>query len=271
MTKSSATPPPAFADSVAIVTGASSGIGAATACELARRGTIVVAVARRADKLDEVVAKCHKWSPKSMAHAADVSDNYSCDSVVGDAIKKFGHVNIIVNNAGVAVNKHAADETVADVELMMQVNFFGAVHMTLAALPGMIERGSGSIINVTSVAGYIPNPREAAYGASKAALSRWSHGLAVDLHDTGVHVGVLSPGPINTDIWEHESDVDYKGKLYSPELVASGVTKMIERRITHLTVPRKFGANGALYPLMGRPMRYGMRKFAERNAVPAKD
>jgi short-subunit dehydrogenase len=146
----------------------------------------------------------------------------------------------------------------------MAVNFFAPVWLTMAALPGMIERGSGSVVNVTSVAGYVPNPGESAYGASKAALSRWSHGLAVDLHGTGVQVGVLSPGPIDTEIWSLDEELTYNGRLYPPQVVADGVAHMIERGVTHMTVPRRYGAVGVLYPLLGRPMRWGLRKYEER-------
>jgi hypothetical protein len=137
----------------------------------------------------------------------------------------------------------------------------------MAALPNLLKRGAGSIVNVTSVAGYLPNALEAAYGASKAALSRWSHGLSVDLFETGVHVGVLSPGPIQTEIWS-DPDEDYHGKMYPPEIVADGVVRMVERRLVHLTVPRQFGAIGVMYPLAGRPMRWGIRRYATPKPAP---
>ena len=248
--------------SVAIVTGASSGIGAATAIHLAKLGVTVVCVARRADRLAETVAACARSSSGSRSHVADVSDREACDAVVASAVADLGRVDIVVNNAGIALVGHPADTKVEDIERIMAVNFFGPVYLTMAALPHLLEQRSGSVINVTSVAGYVPNPREAAYGASKAALSRWSHGLAVDLHDTGVHVGVLSPGPIRTEIW---TDADsYHGRLYPPELVAAGVERMIRRRLVHLTVPRQYGIVGAVYPLAGRPMRFGLRQYGKR-------
>jgi short-subunit dehydrogenase len=163
-----------------------------------------------------------------------------------------------------SMHKSATRTGVDEIERVMAVNFFGAVYLTTAALPGMLERCHGTIVNVTSVAGYVPNAGEAAYGASKAALSRWSHGLAVDLVGTGVHVGVLSPGPINTPIWSRDEELSYTGKLYPPEVVARGVAKMIERQLTHLTVPRRYGAVGALYPILGRPMRWGIRRYEAR-------
>jgi short-subunit dehydrogenase len=254
----------AFNGRVAIVTGASSGIGAAVALDLARRGAHVVAVARRRDRLDATVERCRAHSPESFAHAADVSSREACADVVEATEARFGRVDILVNNAGISIHKHAISTTADDVERVMAVNFFGPVHLTMAALPGMLERAAGSIVNVTSVAGYVPNPRESAYGASKAALSRWSHGLAVDLHGTGVHVGVLSPGPIATEIWSLDEEISYRGKLHPPEVVAASVARMIERRLPHQTVPRRYGAVGAVYPLLGRPMRWGMRRYEAR-------
>jgi short-subunit dehydrogenase len=253
-----------FEARIALVTGASSGIGAAVALELARRGARVVAVARRQDRLAATVERCRVHSPESMAHAADVSSREACDDVVKATEARFGRVDILVNNAGISIHKNAVSTGADEVERVMAVNFFGPVYLTLAALPGMLDRAAGSVVNVTSVAGYVPNPGESAYGASKAALSRWSHGLAVDLHGTGVHVGVLSPGPIDTEIWSLDEALGYRGKLHPPEVVAASVARMIERGLTHRTAPRRYGAVGALYPLLGRPMRWGMRRYAAR-------
>ena len=243
---------------IALVTGASSGIGAAVAAELAARGATVVAVARRKDKLDEVVERC---GSSAVALAADVSSRDECERIVRETEARFGRVDIVVNNAGISIHKSAARTSVDEVAAVMAVNFFAPVAITTAALPGMLDRGEGSIVNVTSVAGYLPNPGEAAYGASKAALSRWSHGLSIDLHGTGVHVGVVSPGPIDTEIWSLDEELSYKGKLFPPSVVAAGVVKLIERELTHLTVPRRYGAPAVMYPLAGRPMRWGLRKY----------
>jgi short-subunit dehydrogenase len=254
-----------FIGQVALVTGASSGIGAAVAVELARRGAQVVGVARRAGLLADVMAACQRHTPASVASVHDVSSRADAEAAATAAIERFGHVDIVVNNAGISIRKPAAETTVEDIERVMAVNFFGAVYVTMALLPSMVERRAGSIVNVTSVAGYIPNPLESAYGASKAALSMWSHGLAVDLHDSGVHVGVLSPGPIDTEIWDKDEIPSvYDGKLYPPKVVADGVVTMVRHRRTHMTVPRQYGAVGAVYPMLGKPMRWGLRKFEER-------
>jgi short-subunit dehydrogenase len=251
--------------SVAIVTGASSGIGAATAEDLARRGATVVAVARRADRLAETVERCRRHGAPARAYPCDVSDRSACEDLVADTARDHGRVDIVVNNAGVSLRRHAAEASVDEIERVMKINFYGAVYTTMAALSGMVDRRAGSIVNVTSVAGYIPNPRESAYGASKAALSLWSHGLAVDLAGSGVHVGVLSPGPIDTEIWgKDEEEAAYDGKLYPPSIVAEGIANMIETEKVHATVPKQYGLVGAFYPLVGGLMRRGLISFQRR-------
>jgi short-subunit dehydrogenase len=173
-------------------------------------------------------------------------------------------VDILVNNAGISIHRPAERTPPDDIEHVFAVNYFAPVYLTMAALPGMLERRRGSIVNITSVAGHVPNPGESAYGASKAALSRWSQGLAFDLHGKGVHVGALSPGPIDTEIWALDEEVLYEGKLYPPQVIADGIAKMIENEIVAMTVPRSYGAVGAMYPLFGRVMRWGMHRYEDR-------
>jgi short-subunit dehydrogenase len=247
-------------DLTAIVTGASSGIGAATALRLAEHGATVIGVARREDRLAEVITACQRHVSGSVAHVGDITSRDVAREIVADAEDRFGRVDILVNNAGISPGEDTVHHAADDAERIMAVNFFGPIYLADAVLPAMVERGQGSIVNVTSVSGYVP-AGEPAYGASKAALSRWSHGLAVELHGTGVHIGVLSPGPIDTEIWGH-TGTEYRGKLYPATDVADGVLRMIERGLVHLTVPRRFGAVGAIYPLVGRPMRWGLRRHA---------
>ena len=255
-----------IAGQIALVTGASSGIGAAVAEDLARRGATVVTTARRAAELEATAERCRVHTAGSFALTADLAEPGEGERVVATTVERLGRVDILVNNAGVSLHRHALKTTAADVEHVLRVNFLSAVGTTMAAVPGMVSRGSGSVINVTSVAGYVPNPMESAYGASKAALNLWSHGLAVDLHGTGVHVGVLSPGPIDTEIWDKdEVPSSYQGKKYPAQVVADGVARMIERRLVHLTVPRRFGAVGPMYTLpgLGRLVRRGLVRFEQ--------
>ncbi len=250
-----------IAGKTAVITGATSGIGRAIAIDLARRGLTVVAVGRREDRLDATVERCRRSSPASRAVVADVSKRSECNQVTAEAARHLGQIDMLINNAGVGLHRNVSDTSVEEIEHIIQTNFLGAVYMTSAVLEPMLERGHGHIVNITSVAGHLPLPGEAAYCASKAALSAWTQSLSLELAGSGVHVGELSPGPIDTEIWR-KADAQYPGRLYPPRVIAAAVVKMIEKKITYMTVPRRFGAPGAFYPLLARPMRWGVRTFS---------
>jgi short-subunit dehydrogenase len=251
--------------SVALVTGASSGIGAVVAADLARRGAQVVVTARREAELERTADACRRHTAGSFAVTADLGEPGEGARVVAAATEALGRVDIVVNNAGISIRRHALDTTPEEVERVMRVNFFSAVQTTMAALPAMVERRRGCVVNITSVAGYIPNPKESAYGASKAALSLWSHVLLVDLAGTGVHVGVLSPGPIDTEIWDKDEQAGYHGPKFPPQVVADGVAMVVEKSLAHLTVPRRYGAMAPMYALPGisRAVRRGLVRFGQ--------
>src|SRR5437763_2389453 len=170
-----------YRDKVAIVTGASSGIGKAIALDLAKRGTTVIAAARRKELLDEVVEECRLTTPESTSAVVDVSSREAVEQMCREALDRHGRVDVLVNNAGIPQRIHASRVTVEDVEQVMRINFFGAVYATLALLPSMLERKQGRIVNVSSVAGRVGSPRDAAYAAPKFAMSGWSEVLAAEL------------------------------------------------------------------------------------------
>ncbi len=218
------------AGTTALVTGASSGIGAALGRSLAKRGVTVGLVARRKERLEDVLADAKANAPDSRIWPADLGDLELAERVALEAWHAFGHVDILVNNAGIPKRRHVTDLTFDEVEEVMRVNFFAPARMTMALLPKMLERGKGSIVNVSSVAGRLGNPREAAYSASKFALNGWSEALAVDLWDTPLEIRLINPGAIETEIWytPGEDDPLYEGDKEPPENVAEGIVAAIE-------------------------------------------
>src|SRR5205823_2996396 len=183
-----------------LVTGASSGIGAALAPMLAERGATVGVVARREDRLREVLSRCqgdgHRyWS-------CDLGDPVAAERVAIEAWDAFGHLDVIVHNAAIPKRRTIQDLTVSELEQVMAVNFFAPARMTMAVLPRMLERDAGVIVNVSSLGGRLGIIHESVYCASKFALCGWSESLAIDLWDTGVDVRLIIPGPIDTEIWD---------------------------------------------------------------------
>jgi short-subunit dehydrogenase len=215
---------------VALVTGASSGIGAALAKSLAARKVSVGLVARRKERLEEVVDECKTTAPKARIWAADLGDLELAERVALEAWDTFGHVDVLVNNAGIPKRRHATELTYTEVEDVMRVNFLSPARMTLALLPRMLERGKGSIVNVSSVAGRLGNPREAAFCASKFAFCGWSEALNVDLWDTPIEIRLINPGAIDTEIWDlpGEDAPIYEGEKEPPESIAEGIVAAIE-------------------------------------------
>jgi short-subunit dehydrogenase len=208
-----------------LVTGASSGIGAALARRLAEQGAIVGVIARRRDRLAEVLSDCRIWSPESTMWVADLGDTGAVDHLVERAWDELGGIDVLVNNAAIPKRRAVTDLTPEDVEAVMRINFFAPMRMTLAVLPRMLERGSGIIANVSSVGGRLGIVHESAYSASKFALCGWSEAMAIDLHSSGVSVKLIQPGPIDTEIWDQPDNEDplYDGPKLTAEEAADGI------------------------------------------------
>ena len=208
-----------------LITGASSGIGAALARTLASQGTVVGLIARRAQRLEAVLADCRRSSPASQMWVADLADTAYADQLALQAWDELGGIDTLVNNAAVPKRRTVADLNPAEVETVMRVNFFAPMRLTLAVLPRMLARGRGAIVNVSSVGGRLGIIHEAAYCASKFALCGWSESMAVDLHGTGVSVKLIQPGPVDTEIWDQPDNDDplYNGPKVGAEEVADGI------------------------------------------------
>jgi NAD(P)-dependent dehydrogenase (short-subunit alcohol dehydrogenase family) len=189
-----------------LVTGASGGIGAALAEGFARRGATVGICARRADKLDEVLARCRQHAPDSRAWTIDLADLDGLDAFAAKVSDEMGGVDVLVNNAGIPKRRPVQVLPADVVEDVMKINYFSPMRLTLALLPQITER-AGRIVFVSSVAARLSPPAEGAYAATKAAISAWAECMKVDLRDTGVGVHVVYPGIIDTELF-HLPDND---------------------------------------------------------------
>ena len=164
-----------------LVTGASSGIGASLAPMLAARGATVGIVARRKDRLEEVLEQCRQHSPDSRMWVADLDDVEGSERLVLEAWDAFGGLDVLVNNAAIPKRRRVQDLSVEELDRTMRVNFTAPVRMTMAILPRWIERDAGMVVNVSSLGGRLGIVHEAAYCASKFALCGWSESMALDL------------------------------------------------------------------------------------------
>ena len=187
----------AWAGRRVLVTGASSGIGAATARELAAAGATVGMCARRREMLDEVLTDCRRSVAECKAWTIDLTELDALERFVRDVESELGGIDVLVNNAGGAIGSAALSMPWFDVEYTANLNYLSPVRLTLAALPAMLERGSGQVLTVSSMAARTSTPGEAAYAAAKSALSAFMEAFAAELWGTGVTFHLVYPGLID--------------------------------------------------------------------------
>lgn len=213
-----------------LVTGASSGLGAALARHLAAQGTTVGLVARREDRLAEVLAECREHAPASAMWVADVAEPGAAARLIDAAWEQWGAIDVLVNNAAIPGVRRVTRVTPEEVERVMTVNFHAPVRLALEVLPRMLARGSGTIVNVSSLGGRVGIPRESAYCASKFALCGWTEAVKLDLWNTPVRVKLVIPGAVDTEIWEKpdEEAAAYDGPKVPASEVAAGIAAALD-------------------------------------------
>lgn len=193
---------------VAVITGASSGIGEATAEALAAEGANVAVAARRTDRLDDLAQRIKDGGGKVITVECDVADEDQAHALIQKTEAEFGRVDILVNNAGVMLlsrlDKGLSDEW----RQMFDVNVLGLMYVTNAALEVMKRQQSGHVVNISSVAGRVTNPNGGVYSGTKFAVNAISDGLRKENVDDNLRVTVIEPGAVATELTEHISDED---------------------------------------------------------------
>lgn len=249
---------------VVLVTGASSGIGYATALAFAQKGAHVVITARRSERLAElerVIAALPSPHGESLAVTADVTDADAMRLVVEQAVARFGRLDVLIANAGVGQRGALVDAPWKDVEDVLSTNIDGVLHSIRAAVPAMQQSGGGHIVIVSSVAGVTATPYTAVYGASKAFVSSLARSLALELENDQITVTNLLIGPTNTEFNQQRrggarADNATRLPTMSPYQVAQGIIRATESR-TRTAVLRPFDRlilllNGILPGVIGR-------------------
>jgi short-subunit dehydrogenase len=209
----------------AIITGASSGIGKATSLAFARAGINVALLSRSSDKLETVAKAAREMGVEAKAYPLDLSQVERVKEQIAAIAAEFGPIDILVNNAGIAYTKSLMDTSLSDWQETLNLNLTSVFQCVQGVLPGMRERSKGTIINVASIGASIAFPGWGAYCVSKAGLVMFSKALAGEERANGIRVVSISPGAVNTSIWDTETvqaDFD-RSVMLKPEIVAQAI------------------------------------------------
>ncbi len=251
---------------VAIVTGASSGIGLSFARLFVARGGRVALVARTASKLDEAA---RSLGESAIAIPLDVADLGALETLPGRVVDRLGRLDVLVNNAGLNHRGHIEKFDPKQLADIIMTNLTAPIVLTRAALPHIAK--GGSIVQVASIAGMVPVPGEATYSASKAGLRAFARAVAFDLEARDIHVGCVCPGPVDTgflgDI-ENVPDIVLSQPMIGPDDVAAAILRCIEERVDEIALPRRSGRLATMAYLMpdfAKRIRPALEKRGARN------
>jgi short-subunit dehydrogenase len=251
---------------VAIVTGAGSGIGEATALELSMHGCTCVLLGRTESRLKQVLERVRDHTPDSMVAVCDVSNKTQVKQTVQQVYERYGHIDILVNSAGIMVVKLFADLSDEEFDRHMTINYNGTVYFIRALLPIMRKQSAGVIVNMASVGGKLNLPGLTANTASKAAMYAFSESLYNELKEEGIHVAAILPGGTRTSLFERV--YNRLGEYYrdqstaSPSRVAKSIREAIEKERFETVVPlsnKIYIGFHSLFPWLFR--KYVMRRI----------
>ncbi|MFP3896911.1 MAG: SDR family NAD(P)-dependent oxidoreductase [Anaerolineales bacterium] len=216
-------------DKVAIVTGASSGIGRATALKLAQEGAHLSLAARRVELLEQVAHEIRDMGREALVVPTDVTERHEVQELLERTLARWGCVDLLIANAGAYVRSPVQELTVEAIERSMTVNFYGVVYAVLAVLPQMLAQGSGHIVLVCSVDGRKGLPLDTPYVAAKFAMRGFGDVLRQELHSTGVGVSIIYPPRVDTPLIE-SLQVPWVSPKMDPERVAEAIVRAIRRQ-----------------------------------------
>lgn len=200
---------------VALITGASSGIGAATALALAGEGAHIILVARRQDRLQELAAKINADGQKASYITADITNDNDVKRIFIEIAQAHGRLDILINNAGIMLLSPVRDADPQDWRKMIELNLFGLMLMTQSALPLMKQDGTGHIVNVASVAGRVANPGSSGYAATKFGVVGFSEALRREIYKENIRVTVVESGIVATELVTHITHPEMKAGVQS--------------------------------------------------------
>lgn len=253
-----------------LLTGASRGIGTHVALELAKHGAELVLTARDADALSEVASSCEAAGARVHVIAADLS---SADDRAR-LIQSAGELDALINNAGVEYTKALLDQTDAEVAAQLDLNLAVPIDLARRVLPSMLERKTGTIVNISSMSGKGATPYNSIYAATKYGLVGWTSSLRIELHKTGVHVGVVCPGFVAEGMWGRTGlQAPAIMRAVSPKKVVAGVIKVLGGASEVLVTPgpiRPLLALRELFPSLEGPLMRAtgiVRTLEERAAL----
>jgi len=273
-----------FTDKVVVVTGAGSGIGRATANVFSELGSELALADVNADRLDEVRTEVTGKGAKAESYEVDVASRAEMEDFSSDVLARHGRVDVLVNNAGVALGGELVETTLEAFELCMGINFWGVVHGAHFFSPHMIERGSGHIVNIASINGIAAMPFNGPYNASKFAVMGYSASLRMEYANLGVGVTAVCPGLINTniakdrrggragnpDVQTHLEKFQYvmAKKGANPRRVAEAIPRAIRKNKAVCTVPFDATMIAWLHRLLPGVWERGCCKMVRGEPVP---
>lgn len=257
-------------DSVVVITGASSGIGRATALAFARRGAAVVVAARREQALREVAAQCEAVGGRALAVPTDVTDEGAVQELARRAVENYGRIDVWVNNAAVTLFARFEEAPPEVFRRVIETNLFGYIYGARAALPYFREQGGGVLINNSSIAGRVGEPYTTAYVISKFGIRGLSASLREENRDSGVHICTILPASIDTPLYQHSAN--YTGRaikplspVYDAEEVARAIVGCAEEPQREVVVGAAGSALVALHTLSPELGEWVMARQGEKD------